>query len=140
MSFRGLREIRKTHVLNRFISKPHYILLIHTSRFFELERDLQLLLRLKSKPISWFLEIFKQWKVHVHYFTLFTTKERFRLGPITKDISESICKRRIEKIYHRHLTEASITLVGPAYLKHKIKGFNIISCQDFVSQILHNGS
>lgn len=118
--WKAAAEFNKRCVPSRDDAK--YILLIHDSKEFKLEDDLQSLLKRKLKMFQ-FEKIFKKLQCYIMYFTVFTKKDKIAKGPIAEDVSSKICSTLLKNI------PPSVTIVGPSYLKNK---FNVITIDQFI--------
>lgn len=118
--WRAAEVFNKRCVLS--LDNAKYVLLIHDSKEFKLEEDLQSLLKRKLKMFQ-FEKIFIKLQCYVMYFTVFSKKDKLARGPIAEDVSSKICSTLLKNI------PPSVTIVGPSYLKNK---FNVITIDQFI--------
>ncbi|GFY55247.1 uncharacterized protein TNIN_321921 [Trichonephila inaurata madagascariensis] len=81
---------------------PHtcqYVLLLHKTNCFNIEKDLRKLLKINHKPLVWFINTFQKHRVRVEYVVLFTQKELSVFGPIATQQTHGILSKRFENIY-----------------------------------------
>lgn len=108
--------------LNKHIIKNNsdikYILVIPNTISFQLLNDLNRTFK-RSFNMSQYIELLSKFKCYTIYLTLFTLKEKNRLGIIADDISKKIVLNSIQKFLKS--LKLSVPIIGPSYLCSKFK-------------------
>ncbi|GFS53160.1 uncharacterized protein TNCV_4516911 [Trichonephila clavipes] len=79
--------------------KCQYVVLLHQTNCFNIEKDLRKLLKINHKPLVWFINTFQKHRVRVEYGVLFTQRELSVFGPIAIQLTHDILSKRFETIY-----------------------------------------
>lgn len=82
-----------------------YVVLLNNTQNFQVIKDLKFFLKINKKPLSWFIKEFRNHRVRVEYTTLFTVREKKKLGPIATKICNGITTRLFQKIYNHKTTK-----------------------------------
>ena len=128
-SFYKWKNVRR---FNSKIIKNHsdikYILILHKTFEFKLLDDLNRTFKRKFDIFEYMTQ-FKKLKCFTMYLTLFTIKERKKLGPIAEDLSLKIILNNLKKT----LLNSDVVIIGPKCLKQT---FNILSYDSFLQRLL----
>lgn len=100
-----------------------YLLIIQNTINFQLLHDLNRIFKRKH-DIMYYMKHFKKLKCLTLYLTLFTLKEKQKLGPIADDLSLKIVLNKLQK-----LLKPDVVIIGPPCLKQK---FNVLSYNTFL--------
>lgn len=104
-------------------SHMKYVLIIQNTVKFQLLDDLNRTFKRKY-DIMYYIKQFKKLKCFTLYLTLFTWKEKHKLGPIADDLSLKIVLNNLQKFL-----KPDVVIIGPPCLKHK---FNVLSYNTFL--------
>lgn len=123
-SFHKWKNIRQfnNQILKRD-SDSKYILILQNTVKFQLLDDLNRTFKRKY-DIMYYIKQFKKLKCFTLYLTLFTLKEKQKLGPIADDLSSKIVLNNLQK-----LLKSEVVIIGPPCLKQK---FNVLSYDTFL--------
>lgn len=135
MSFQQWDSARRFNSSTRVLPTDcRYVVLLHDTVSFQLEKDLQRTLKINKKPLVWFNKAFQKHRVRVEYTTCFTKTESNVLGPIAAKQSRGIVARLFEKLYPAH-----VQLVSSVYNVKQVFGdharYESISIESFRDQI-----
>lgn len=119
--WKNVRQFNK-QILKRE-SDLKYILIIQNTIKFQLLDDLNRIFKRKY-DIMYYIKHFKKLKCFTLYLTLFTLKEKQKLGPIADDISFKIVLNKLQK-----LLKPGVVMIGPPCLKQK---YNVLSYNTFL--------
>ncbi|GFQ99828.1 uncharacterized protein TNCT_226581 [Trichonephila clavata] len=113
-----------------------YVLLLHQTNCFNIEKDLRKLLKINHKPLVWFINTFQKHRVRVEYAVLFTQRELSVFGPIATQQTHGILSKRFQKIYGAFQP----TFVGLSWCIKKLWGgrnppFPTVSVETFRDRI-----
>lgn len=121
--WKNVRQFNK-QILKRESDLKYILIIQHTVKF-QLLDDLNRTFKRKY-DIMWYLKHFKKLKCFTLYLTLFTLKEKQKLGPIADDLSLKIVLNKLQK-----LLKLDVVIIGPSCLKQK---FNVLSYDTFLER------
>lgn len=111
-----------------------YVILMKTTKNFNVEQDLQRHLSLRNKPLVWFIKQFTRLCVRVEYADIFVQRELNHFGRIAQDVSSRIVQKLFQKTYDTQ------TVVAPTWIINKIwpehKPFKTVSPETFRDWLL----
>lgn len=119
--WKNVRQFNKQIIKRK--SDIKYILIIQSTKNFQLLNDLNQTFKTKY-DIMYYIKQFKKLKCFTLYLTLFTLKEKQKLGPIADDLSFKIISNKLQK-----LLKPDVVIIGPPCLKQK---FNVLSYDTFL--------
>lgn len=118
--------------LNRLITQNvfdiKYILTIPKTVDFHLLNDLNQTFK-RVFEIEEYMDILQKSKCQIIYLTLFTIKEKNKLGPIADEVSFKLIVKHLQQILKK--APCDVQIVGPNYLKPM---FRVISYDTFLER------
>lgn len=119
--WKNVRQFNKQILKHQ--SQMKYVLFLQHTVKFQLLDDLNRTFKRKY-DILYYIKQFKKLKCFTVYLTLFTLKEKQKLGPIADDLSLKIVLNNFQKIL-----KPDVVIIGPPCLKQK---FNVLSYDTFL--------
>lgn len=101
-----------------------FVVLLKNTNSFQVDIDLKKTLKITRKPLKWFIDIFRQYRVRVEYVTLFLPQDLKSLGPIADQQTIGIVSRLFEILYS---TSKPTLVATPGCIKNVWFGRNPFS-------------